>query len=343
MAASYNANSISQMAAVEASRSYISEAIDVLNIRTPSALLIIADFGASHGLNSMRAMKMIIEYLRQAKKVTNEQRILVVHNDLATNDWTSLFETLDNSYYSVANGRSFYEQCLPAKSLSIGYSSTALHWLSRKPCNLSNHCYWMFAGGAELLAFKHQAHLDYAAFLRHRSCELIPGGILIVNIMGFDDRDSADFLNIRALLYKCAQSVLSPKELLDYTMPVYHRSYSECVDHDLFARCSLKLIKVDVVRIKSVFYTQLRNGEITLNEFAQSVTGTTRSWSQSVLKQVLEANGERSTVEDIDKAMAQFWTMFEQEIKEHPDKYNSSATRTFLIWKKVDDEEIKDE
>jgi len=51
----------------------------------------------THGANSIFIMKFIIKRLKV---------------DLLR---------IDNSYHAVASGRSFYEQCLPSSSLSIGY------------------------------------------------------------------------------------------------------------------------------------------------------------------------------------------------------------------------------
>lgn len=48
-------------------------------------------------------------------------------------------------FHGMINPRSFYEQRLSEKSLSIGYSSTAIHWLSKKPCNIVDHCYPSFS------------------------------------------------------------------------------------------------------------------------------------------------------------------------------------------------------
>jgi len=68
-------------------------------------------------------MKIIIEYLEKTNKLFRSP--IVIHNDLPTNDWTTLFQLLakDNSYHALANGHSFYEQCLPSNTLSIGFSS----------------------------------------------------------------------------------------------------------------------------------------------------------------------------------------------------------------------------
>jgi hypothetical protein len=147
MSEGYNENSRPQLETVDSTIQYVHEAINVLDTQNCFSPFIIADFGSAHGHNSMHVMKLIIQCLKETNKIENEKQVLVVHNDLPTNNWTTLFHLLnkDNSYHSVANGRSFYEPCLPPNFLSIGYSSTSLHWLSCKPCNISNHCASLFA------------------------------------------------------------------------------------------------------------------------------------------------------------------------------------------------------
>ncbi|CAF3866580.1 unnamed protein product [Rotaria sp. Silwood1] len=71
------------MRAIELSILSIQRAIEVLDLSSlPSTQpLIIADFDLSHGFNSMYAMK--------------RRLVLVINNNLSTNNWTILFDLLN--------------------------------------------------------------------------------------------------------------------------------------------------------------------------------------------------------------------------------------------------------
>ena len=67
----------------------------------------------------------------------------MAHTDVAENDFTVLFRTLDDdpdSYlkkdeasFASAIGRSFYTQILPSNSVNLGWTSWAIQWLGRVP------------------------------------------------------------------------------------------------------------------------------------------------------------------------------------------------------------------
>ena len=268
----YNENSSPQWMAADTSIEHIRLATNMLNTKDSSSLFMITDFGSSHGDNSIHVMKMIIQYLKETNKIEAVKQVLVVHNDLSTNDWTTLFDLLnkDDSYKGLVNIRSFHESCLLSNCLSIAYSSSSIHWLSRKPCNISNHCVSRFAQGDERKLFKEQGRLDWIRFLEYRSDEMTDGGELILVNLSVDDRGSTGFDILVELLYKCARSILTHEELLDFTFPTYVRSYSELHDDQLFDRCSFQLVKTDFISVKIPFIEQWKNKEITLDElFAQ--------------------------------------------------------------------------
>lgn len=314
-------------------RYYIYSGIHELNLRK-SIPLIIADFGSSHGRHSIQTMKIIIEYLKILKKLYSPP--LVIHNDLPTNDWTKVFHLLteDNSYKGLANGCSFYKQCLPPNCLSIGFSSAALHILSEKPCNILDHCYIHFANKKERELFKSQARSDFELFIQSRSRELRSGGILILNIPSTAESEEMNFNFYFDLLYRCVRSLelLTSKELIDFTIPFYLRSLLECVDVELFNRYSLKLVKSELVRSKLLIFDEYRNGNIGIDDFSKSLTMLMKPGTDFALKNALRIN--QRTNQEIESISTEFWSLFEQEVQKevHPNHINTWTT--YLVLKK---------
>jgi salicylate 1-O-methyltransferase len=108
-------------------------AADVELPPSPHAILL-ADYGAASGHNSLRPTSVAIAALRM--RIEHERPICVVHTDVPENDFTALFQTLSNdpeSYlshdtavFAMAVGRSFYQQILPSASVTLGWSSWAV-------------------------------------------------------------------------------------------------------------------------------------------------------------------------------------------------------------------------
>jgi hypothetical protein len=279
--------------------------------------LVIADFGSSQGRNSIKAMKIFIEYLRETNKLVTPP--LVVHNDLPTNDWTGLFKLLveDNSYQGVANGYSFYRQCLPSNSLSLGFTSSSMHWLSKLPCNITNHCFHTYAEENERQAYKSQAKMDFNSFIEHRSRELVPGGVLVLSIPSINDQGRESTGNYFDQLYTCAQSLLTKQELLNLTVPIYLRSLDECLDRELFERCSLKLIEAELVPLKVPTVEQYHNGQLTLDQLMKIFTKVFQSTMDTLVKRVLVMSGRSK--EEIDELLKDLWVKYEQKLSKRPD------------------------
>jgi hypothetical protein len=76
---------------------------------------------------------------------------------------------------------------VPAGTLHLGFSANSMHWLSRKPCDLTNHVQAVGAAGAELAAFADQARQDWETILLHRARELVQGGRLVLVNLCKDD------------------------------------------------------------------------------------------------------------------------------------------------------------
>lgn len=155
----------------------------------------IADYGASQGANSMRPIGEIIAALRAHRHTP----LTVVHTDLASNDWATLFATIydaPGSYladvsdvYPHAIGRSFYHQLLPDRTVAAGWSSTAVLWLSARPEVGPGNLFSELADADDQRCWADAAAADWRTFLRHRQAELAPGGRLVVSALMDDGSD----------------------------------------------------------------------------------------------------------------------------------------------------------
>jgi salicylate 1-O-methyltransferase len=187
-AGAYNEASQVQSAGGAVAFELLARAAEQVPLPAAGALTVIADLGSSQGRNSLAPMRIAIDTLRGRRKW--DQPIAVVHADQPSNDFAALFELLERSpdsyrkaadnVHGYAIGRSFYERLFPAQSVTLAWSSYALHWLSRAPASLGDHiCAW--TASADLrAAFQNQAEADWQRFLEHRAHELRRGGSLVL-------------------------------------------------------------------------------------------------------------------------------------------------------------------
>jgi SAM dependent carboxyl methyltransferase len=163
-------------------------------------LVVIADYGSSEGHNSLVPMSAAIRMIRE--RVGHERAIFVFHTDLPGNDFTALFQTLTNdpdgylrndpAVFAAAVGRSYFQQILPASSVTLGWSAWAVQWLSQVPCAIPDQVQVAYSHDAPACsAFAEQAAEDWRRFLGMRSRELRPRARLVVLTMAIDA--SGDF------------------------------------------------------------------------------------------------------------------------------------------------------
>jgi hypothetical protein len=202
--------------------------------------LVIADYGSSQGNNSMLPIRMAIEVLR--RKAGLERTVEVIHTDLPSNDFSSLFRALEEaptSYlanatnvYPSAIGRSYFEPVLPPGRVHLGWNSWTLHWMSRNPVDVPDHISGEFsASPAVRAAVAEQQAQDWRDFLVARATELRPGGKLLNLIIAKPDGRTG-WQWLRDELWTTIQEFgragrLSEKEQLRLTMPTGQRSLAD--------------------------------------------------------------------------------------------------------------------
>jgi salicylate 1-O-methyltransferase len=205
---------------------------------TPPQPIVIADYGAANGHNSLKPISAAIAVLR--RRTRHDHAILVVHTDVPENDFTALFRTLaedpesylhtDTATFASAIGRSFYGQILPSKTVNLGWSSWATQWLSRIPCELPDHVHVAHSNDdAVRAAYARQAALDWHDFVAFRGRELAPEGRLVILTLAEDEDGGAGFPTLldamlTALSDQLRDGLLRRDELRRMVIPTFARS-----------------------------------------------------------------------------------------------------------------------
>lgn len=204
---------------------------------SPPQPIVVADYGAANGMNSLLPMGAAIAVLR--KRTRPEHSVLVAHTDRPDNDFTALFNTLENdpdSYlrkdkavFASAVGRSFYSQIIPSNSVNLGWSSWAINWLSRVPGSIDGHIQVDYCSDEGVrAAYAKQAARDWHEFIAFRGRELCPGGRLVVLTMGIGEDGDAGFRPLLAAIVEsldelATAGLLSPDEVSRMCVPTFGR------------------------------------------------------------------------------------------------------------------------
>ncbi len=237
----YNRNSQVQAAGLSPAVPMLERAAQAVLLPGEWMPIVIADYGSSQGHNSLAPVSTAIDVLRERAGL--ERAISVVHVDLPENDFTALFETLrsdpqtylkrDAAVFASAVGRSFYEQILPAETVTLGWSSWALQWLSQTPAVIPDQVQVALSSDAEVKnAFHRQAAEDWQQFLVARGQELCEGGRLVVLTMAIDEHGEFGYRALLQAMYASLVKMvetgfLSEEELRQMVIPTVGRSLEE--------------------------------------------------------------------------------------------------------------------
>ncbi|KAI3451802.1 hypothetical protein Pfo_008467 [Paulownia fortunei] len=211
----------------------------------------IADFGCSVGPNTFFAVENIIaaienKYRSNQKNPDQIPEFHVFFNDLLDNDFNTLFRNLPTSrkYFVAGAPGSFHARLFPKATLHFAHCSTALHWLSRIPEEVTEwssiawnkgRIHYSGAGKEVKEAYSAQYKEDMEAFLTARANELVPGGLMVLVILGFPDGVLLSESSIGVafdILGSCFQDLakmgkISEEKVDSFNLPFYYPSPSE--------------------------------------------------------------------------------------------------------------------
>lgn len=255
-------------------------------------LVRVGDFGSSQGLNSLEPMRRAVETLRSRSA---EVEIEVTHTDLPQNDFNSLIALVSgpSSYvqrgvYAGARGGSFYGQLFPGSSLTLAWSSIALHWLSRRV--EAPVCSNVLSDPRG----KEQSRLDWCAWLEARAREMVPGGqvVLVTGLANPDGTTGAE------PMMEAALEALPPGLAGEVCLPTYYRKREEWLAP---LGGDFELLDSSEVALDDLYWKELQSSG-DRRAYAESVVG---AWRAAFAGALL---GSR----DVGDFQAQFTDLIEQ-------------------------------
>ena len=285
----------------------------------------IADFGAADGGTSMDMMRRLVRAVRVRDP---DRQICITYTDLPHNDFSALFRLSQGligpksetpladipSLFIFGSGTSFYRQILPDNSLSFGFSATAMHWISNRPCMIADHVQAVGAAPSERESFRAQAMRDWETILLSRARELRPGGRLAFANFCIDEAgrylghtSGVDMFDSFARHWRdlLRAGRISETEYVNATFQQFYKTPNEFAQpfldpNSAVARAGLKLESISTMVTPCPYAAEFkRHGDP--KTFAKAYVPTLRSWSETVFAGALDPSrpaAERAAIVD---------------------------------------------
>ena len=305
-------------------------------------ILRMADFGSADGGTSQEMWCNLIDKIRNDK---DNRQIEILYTDLASNDFSTLFKTMQgmqgdpklafqNKHSNIfvhGCGTGFHRQLMSDNSLSIGFSATAMHYVSVKPCQIRNHVHMTGANNEEKEKFKTQALQDWESILINRAKELASGGRFICLNFGIDEEgrylgNTGGHCMFDKFTYHWKslekQGIITNDEFIAATFTQHYRTVEEF--RKPFDNPNSEVSKAGL-RLKScetrltdcpykVHYEKNKN-IMSPNDYAETLIPTLRSWSETVFKTALMGRDQQ----EINNIVDQFYNSYQQEVTSNPE------------------------
>lgn len=333
------------------------EAVAALPAPDPGQPVRVADFGAADGGTSKRAIRDTVAAIRGR---WSGRQIVVTYTDLASNDWSQLFKSMqgldgsEHTYWTEfpgifihACGIGFHHQLMPDASLDLGFSATAMHYVSERPCLISDHVHHVGASGAERAAFDAQAARDWAAILTARAAELRPGGRLVFMNFGKDEQgrylgntDGVNMFDTFDLHWRALaeEGVISQDEYRAATFAQAYRTPEEFTapltdPASTVYRAGLRLVSYHTAVVPCPYRAAFdASSEMSARDFAVSYIPTLRSWSETVFANALDPSRpaeERAAIVD------RFYKRYEDMVAEDSNGHAMDYVHCYLAIEKA--------
>ncbi|WCJ35218.1 S-adenosyl-L-methionine-dependent methyltransferases superfamily protein [Euphorbia peplus] len=242
---SYAKNSSVQNKIICVSKTVTQEAVlKMFEKHRKNTILSMADLGCSSGPNAFTLISEILDIIyTKNQHSTPEFRVFL--NDLPSNDFNTIFESLPDFYTKLeeekgknfgpcfinATPGSFYGRLFASKNMHFFHSSSSLHWLSKIPAGLDNKgkIYISKSSPVSVLkAYSEQFESDFSRFLSVRSEELVGDGCMVLSLIGRRSSDPTTDnscyqweLLAEALMSLVSEGVIEEEKIDSFDAPYY--------------------------------------------------------------------------------------------------------------------------
>lgn len=312
-----------------------------------------SDMGCADGGTSLDLWRTVVKHIR-AEDTTDIQ---IVYADQARNDFNALVKILHgltqfDSYlgehsdvHALQSGSSFYSPILPANSLHLGYSATAMHWLSQKPGDISNHVHMVGASDKDRAVFAAQGAKDWENILLQRARELVPGGKLVFANFCIDEEgrylgntggvNMFDNFNTNWQSF-VDDGVISSEEYNAMTLPQYYNSVEEfsapLVDKNSNAyKAGLRLVNIETAVVPCPFAEDFKKHQ-DAKKFAKAFIPTIRSWNESTF---LGALSEQRSVPERNEIIENYYLKYQEQAAATPEQHGMGYVHAYMTIEKL--------
>ena len=317
-----------------------------------------ADFGAADGGTSQELWYNLINILRRGG---DKRAIEVIYTDLASNDFSTLFKNMQGmhgdrnfAYQKIFEnvfvhgcGTGFHQQLLAKDSLSLGFSATAMHYVSEKPCQIKNHVHMVGADLSEKKQFMAQAAKDWESILIARAKELLPGGRFVCMNFGIDEKgcylgntgghSMFDKFN-QHWKAQLDQGIITDEEYTNATFAQHYRTVEEfCAPFNdkmsKISKAGLRLLSCSTKLTRCPYREAYEKNihSMSKKDFADSLIPTTRSWSETVFRTALLKRDENERQKIVDS----FYESYRAEVEKDPDGHAMDYVHIIMEIEKI--------
>lgn len=304
--------------------------------------------GCADGGTSLDLWRSVIKHIRRS----SDSDIQVLYADQARNDFNALVQILhgltqfesylpeSSNVHVLESGSSFYLPILPANSLHLGFSATAMHWLRGKPTDITDHVHMVGASGAELATFRKQAANDWETILLERARELKPGGQLVLINFCIDEQgrylghtggvNMFDNFNRNWQTF-VDDGIISAAEYRAMTLPQYYNTVEEfsrpLIDpSNRVYQAGLRLQQIETATVACPFAEAWKeHGDAA--KFASEYIPTIRSWNESIFKGALSPDRSEQERGEI---IEQYYGTYQSQVERNPAEHGMGYVHAYM-------------